>query len=142
MPRSRTITALSPWALALSAGGFGASSALCSNSVLSETLSPGAELKAIVFTRNCGATTAFSTPVSFLPTSATLLARDSGNLFIADTDHGAVPAGPGGGPDVQVEWVGRNRLRVRHDHRARIFKAEQTVAGVRIEYRPPARDGA
>jgi hypothetical protein len=95
-----------------------------------------------MFTRDCGATTAASTQVSILPVSATLRAADGGNLFIADTDHGAAPAGPGGGPKVQVEWVGRNRLRLRHDPRARVFKAEPMVAGVRIEYVAPGRDGA
>lgn len=135
MRRSRS-TAVGPLlcALGLASGCFGDSKASCNNIPLTELPSPGAELKAVIFTRDCGATTAASTQVSILPISATLRAADGGNLFIADTGHGAAPAGPGGGPQVQVEWVGRNRLRLRHDHRARVFKAEPMVAGVRIEY--------
>jgi hypothetical protein len=59
----------------------------CNNTVLSETNSPGAELKAVVFTRSCGATTGVSTHVSILPETANLRPKDGGNLFIADTDH-------------------------------------------------------
>jgi hypothetical protein len=130
------------WALALIGGCFGDSLALCSNTILAETPSPGAELKAVVFTRDCGATTAFSTQVSILPTGATLAASEGGNLFVADTDHGAAPAGPGGGPNVKVEWVGRNRLRLHHDPRARVFQSGGVVAGVRVEYLALTRDGA
>ena len=114
----------------------------CSNTILAEVASPGAELKAVVFTRDCGATTGFSTQVSVLPAAAKLPVADGGNLFVADTDHGRASPGIGGGPKVQVEWVGRNRLRVIHDPRARVFKAVEKVAAARVEYVPPVPDGA
>jgi hypothetical protein len=55
---------------------------------------------------------------------------------------GRLRPAPAAGAAVEVEWVGCNRLRLRHDARARVFKAEQKVAGVRIEYLAPSRDGA
>jgi len=96
-------------------------------------MSPGAELKAVIFTRNCGATTAFSTHVSVLP-AGSRLPHGGGNLFIADTDHGAASAEAARGPEVRVDWVGRNRLRIYRDPRARVFKAAPEIAAVRVEY--------
>lgn len=136
------MTVISFAALGLLGGCLSDSLATCSNRAISETPSPDAKLQAVVFTRDCGATTGYGTHVSILPSSAALSPKDGGNLFIADANHGAAPSGPGTGPDVQVEWVGRNRLRLRHDHRARVFKAEQLVAGVRVEYLAPTRCAA
>ena len=39
----------------------------CGNEILSEMRSPDGRLKFIVFQRDCGATTAFSTQVSIIP---------------------------------------------------------------------------
>ena len=93
-----------------------------------------------MFTRDCGATTGSGTHVSILPNRATQ-PMDGGNVFIADGNHRTSPVGAAANLDVQVEWVGRNRLRLRADPRARVFKAEKLVAGVRIEYPTPTRDG-
>jgi hypothetical protein len=137
-----TTTVFASCSIGLLGGCLGDSLATCSNSPISETPSPGAEFKAVVFTRDCGATTGFGTHVSILSNGTALSPSDGGNLFIADDNHGAAPAGAGGGPDVQVEWVGRNRLQLRHDHRVRVFKAEEMVLEVKVEYLGPARDGA
>jgi hypothetical protein len=110
-------------------GCLGDPMATCRNSVVSETPSPGAELKAVVFTRDCGATTGSGTHVSVLPYRAALSPRDEGNIFIMESE------------DVHVEWVGRNRLRLGPDPRAHVFKAKKLVAGVRIEYPAPTGDG-
>lgn len=106
---------------------------MCDNQPLSEAKSPGGAHRAVVFTRNCGATTGFSTQVSILPGGGEL-PNDGGNAFVADDDHGAAPAGPGGGPVVEAVWLGENRLRIRHHPRARVFHSETRVGDVEVVY--------
>jgi hypothetical protein len=100
----------------------------CQNQQLSSVSAPNRELRAVTFERSCGATTGFSTQISLLGTNEE--ATTSGNLFIADTDHGKAPSGPGGGPRVSAEWRGADTLLIRHHPNARVFKAEKTLGGV------------
>ena len=65
---------------------------LCGNEVARTVLSPSGKMKAVVFNRNCGATTGFNTQVSILPVSSAL-PDDGGNTLILD---GTVP--------LKVEW--------------------------------------
>jgi hypothetical protein len=97
----------------------------CGNQVVQVIPSPDGKLKAVVFERDCGATTEFSTQVSILPAGDKLL-NDGGNLFVAD-DHGAAPSGPGGGPRVGLAWTAKRQLLLRYDHSARVFKTENRV---------------
>jgi len=108
-------------------------SELCGNSPLLEVPSPTGNLKAVVFERNCGATTGFSTQVSVL-CAASSLPNEGGNLFVADTNHNAAPSGPGGGPLVQVVWVGPSAIRIWHHPLARVIRSEPSANGVRVEY--------
>lgn len=93
---------------------------LCGNEVIAEVPSPDGKYKVVVFQRDCGATTGFSTQLSLLP-SKRMLDDVPGNIFVADTNHGAAPSGPGGGPSVAVHWLGSDALEVVHHPRARIF---------------------
>ncbi|MBX3610972.1 MAG: hypothetical protein KF871_13865 [Hydrogenophaga sp.] len=106
----------------------------CTNRVLDNQPSPDGHWRAVVFERNCGASTGFSTQVSVLAVRAELRNR-AGNLFIADTDHGAAPSGRGGGPAVTVQWRSARQLVVRHHPAARVFKAMPSVNGVAVSYR-------
>ncbi|NOR57306.1 MAG: hypothetical protein GQ474_02160 [Sulfurimonas sp.] len=54
---------------------------LCANKIHSELLSPNKSIKAVIFQRDCGATTGFSTHISILDSKQTL-ENDSGNIFI------------------------------------------------------------
>lgn len=74
---------------------------LCGNTLLAETPSPEGNLRAVVFERNCGATTSFSTQVSVIESGSTL-PNEGGNVFIATTGHGKAPSDQGWGPDVQI----------------------------------------
>ena len=87
----------------------------------------------VVFQRYCGATTGFSTQVSLLPVGIRK-PEGAGNTFIADTNHGAAPSGPGGGPRVQVAWQGNRGFVVRYQSSARVFKAETMLAGYKVAY--------
>jgi hypothetical protein len=124
-----TVSAGVAW-LGLEALGRG----LCGNEILVDVPSPARDHKAVVFQRNCGATTGFSTQVSVLPFHKRLPA-ESGNVFVADTDHGRAEPGPGRGPAVEVTWLNAQELLVLHDAAARVFRAENTRGTVRVVYR-------
>jgi hypothetical protein len=113
----------------------------CANRAISQSYSPDREFKAVVFQRDCGATTGFSTQVSvfsanehFLTEGSWLSSTKPGNVFVADTDHGKAPSGTEGGPVVGVEWAGPRRLRITHDKRARVFVRERTIDNVELVY--------
>jgi len=106
---------------------------MCRNEIISEIPSPEGKLKVVVFQRDCGATTGFSTQVSILSGNQ-LLENEGGNLFISDTDHGAAPSGPGGGPALAVTWQNENSVRMSYHQKTRVFKQESTVGGASVSY--------
>jgi hypothetical protein len=110
---------------------FGGSS--CANELLAEAVSPDGKLKAVVFQRDCGATTGFSTQVSVFAASAGV-GNSAGNVFTSDTNHGLAPSGPGGGPLVKVNWRSPSVLVVSHHAAARVFIAEPQVGSVKVNY--------
>ena len=73
---------------------------LCSNEILAEELSPDGKLKAVIFTRNCGATTGYNRQVSILRVSETL-PNDGGNVFITDDE-----------PTLLVRWSDNTNLTI------------------------------
>src|SRR5262245_41053749 len=99
---------------------------LCANSVVAEVPSPDSLRRAVVFERDCGATTDFSTQVSVLR-SGEELTNDGGNTFIV----------AGRGPSVEVHWQDSGRLHVRYDPRAHTFRKETAAGGAAITYDPP-----
>lgn len=56
---------------------------MCGNYLHSESISPNGRYKAVIFQRDCGATTGFSTQISIVKTSEVLKNRP-GNIFIVD----------------------------------------------------------
>lgn len=114
-------------------GTLSGCSVLCDNDLVKETLSPDGKWKAVVFQRDCGATTGFSTQLSVLKAAKNLPNRN-GNVLIADTDHGKAPAAKWGGPDVQARWPSNNILQVSFHPATRIFKQEMKFAEVTVEY--------
>ncbi len=138
----RLILILLSLQIALSVSGC--ESSMCANQVLQEIPSPDNKLKAVVFQRDCGATTGFSTQVSVIK-SDEKLSNTGGNVFSADTDHGKVPAGPGGGPYVNVNWIGFHDLEIIYPQQARKFQSVDKVAiatglfksdSISVKYRP------
>ena len=105
----------------------------CVNDQLSEVPSPDGVRRAVVFERNCGGTTPFSTQVSVLPTGVTL-PDSGGNVFVADTDRGRAPAATGGGPRVAARWLAPDTLEIRYDPRARIFLHELRGSGAAVRF--------
>ena len=107
---------------------------MCRNEVLTEVVSPGGQHKVVVFQRDCGATTGFSTQISLIRANEHL-DNDSGNIFVADTNHGDAPSGPGGGPAVSVNWLSSDAVEVLHHPKTRIFLAIPKASGVAVSYR-------
>ncbi len=105
----------------------------CRNEIISESNAPGNAMKYVVFQRDCGATTGFSTQVSLIKVGETLK-NEGGNIFIADTNHDEAPSGAGGGPEVRIKWVSDTQLQIRHHQLVRIFRSERAIDGVLIDY--------
>jgi hypothetical protein len=114
--------------------GFGT---LCNTDLLQTISSPSGRRKLVVFQRDCGATTGFSTQASLLTARDHLTGK--GNVFIADTDRGKAPSGPGGGPRLAASWIAEDTVELRYHPNTRVFRAESVQAGVTIRY---ARDSA
>src|SRR5258708_5279519 len=95
---------------------------MCGNTVVQTVPSPDGQLKVIIFERDCGATTGFSTQVSILR-SSDKLPNEAGNLLIIDHSHSATPGGLGGGPGAAVVWSGRRQLLIKYDPWARVFRS-------------------
>ena len=101
----------------------------CENTILAESPSPGANQQAVIFDRSCGATTGFSWQVSVLAAQEKLPSSSGGNVFVADSDHGAVKE-----MTVTARWVSRDQLVIRYPARARVFKKEVQARGVAVVY--------
>ena len=119
----------------------GAFSDVCGNRVLSVVPSPDDQLQAVIFERDCGATTDFSTQVTLLRRGAPP-PSEVGNMLIVDADHGRAPTRPGGGPVVTVRWVRPDSLEIRFHRRARVFRQAELVGAVKIGYSLFGEDGA
>ena len=117
----------------------------CGNEQLATEVSPDGVLRAIVFQRDCGAPTGFSTQVSILQAQEPFLTEGrgfrstkAGNTFIAEKGATPPPRWPGGGPWVKVEWrgAGHATLLIHYDSQANIFRRESHVRDVAIQYHP------
>jgi hypothetical protein len=128
--------------LAVAVGGFLLAGNGCENEVLAEVVAPDASARAVVFQRSCGATTGFSTQVSILPAGAEL-SSEPGNAFVSDTNHGASPSGPGGGPELALAWRSPNELVIAHHPATRVLNHVPVVNGVKVHAQSglPHRDG-
>ena len=127
-----TRIATATFAAGLFLSGCSACDSMCGNEIISSVPSPSGTHYAVVFQRNCGATTGFSTQVSVLP-AGKRLPNDPGNTFIADEGHDySVPL------DVAVSWDSEKVVRLEYDARLRIFRNESQVRGVKVVYSPHA----
>jgi hypothetical protein len=90
-------------------------------------------VEAVLFQRDCGATTGFTTQVAIVSKGTDVSAADA--IFVADGDHGAASAAEWGGPWAEIEWPSAERLIIRYDRAARVFRATQQ-AGVTVDFLP------
>lgn len=86
-------------------------------------------MRAVLFSRDCGATTGFSTQLSILLINESLPGT-SGNVFIEDGNHGASEYW------AKVRWDSPKRIVVSYPSHARLFRKETLVKGVAVIYEP------
>jgi hypothetical protein len=105
--------------MALLVGGCGDP---CGNEISQTVKSPSGKLDAVVFNRNCGATTGFNTQVSVIP-AGTNLPAEGGNVFITN-----------GAPPIQVNWQSETKLHIGGVSGVEAVKKEGKILGVEIMY--------
>lgn len=123
---------LVPIAILLIFGTF-ADQSICKNSIISEIVSPSKDLKAVIFVRDCGATTGFVTHLSIIKSDEKTL-DGVGNTFIADTDHGRAPESAAGGPAIEISCTNQTHMVVTHHQSVRIFSSQNEIHGIHIKY--------
>jgi len=114
----------------------------CGNEVLASVTSPDGGVVAVVFQRDCGATTDFSTQVSAVPSGAKFLeqptvfrATQKGNVFIADRGGSRPDGWEGGGPWAQASWSTQpDTLIIKYDPGARVFVKQSSALGRNVKY--------
>ena len=104
----------------------------CQNTIASRSISPNGARAAVLFQRDCGATTSFSTQISVLRPDEE--PSDGGNAFVADDDHGAARVGSWEGPWAETKWLAPDHLLIRYAAKSRPFKRSNDIAGVKITY--------
>jgi hypothetical protein len=109
------------------------SDVLCRNETVASLKSPDGKHRAILFMRECGATTDYTTQVSIVASSWSY--HDIGNVFVADAYARDAKRGLWGGPWAEVAWISPQQLLVSYDAHSRVFTQNATVRGVHITYR-------
>jgi hypothetical protein len=98
---------------------------MCGNEVVHQVYSPNGRYKVIVFERNCGATTGYTTHISVLGSNTSLGGR-VGNVLGAD-----------GHPDLfelEVEWQDDTLFVIQHDAGFVPVFAKDKVRGIQVQY--------
>jgi hypothetical protein len=124
-------------AAALLVSGVSGCSDACQNSSIATAAAPSGDRKAVLFRRDCGSTTGFSSQVSV--TEPDEAPSGQGNAFIADVGHDVADAAAWGGPWVELRWVAPHQLLIRYDTKARVFRQDATVSGVTVTYEKVTR---
>ena len=116
---------------------------LCRNEEVERVASPDRRVDAVLFQRDCGATTGFSTQVTVVPVGQAI-AVEPESVFVADSDRGKAPAAAWGGPMASIAWAQSGHLVVPYDARSRVFQdaseivvpLESGPATIRIDHQP------
>ena len=122
-------------ALLVSASLIGCTGGLCSNDIIGTYPSPSGNTQAVVFVRNCGATTQYGTNVSIL-LSGDKLGDEAGNVFLVTTApvSPAVPRNSIGGPQVDVKWLRGDTLTIAYPAGVEIRRQVVVERGIPIRY--------
>jgi hypothetical protein len=112
--------------------GLGACSDICSNTEVARSTSPDGRFDAVLFQRDCGATTGFSSQISLVAAGENI--DSSSPLYRADDDHGAAQVGAWGGPWTEAKWIAADKLLVRYAERSRIFEQDEYSDGISVSY--------
>ncbi len=114
---------------------MGALSGACDGSIIASSSSPDGQHRAVLFERDCGATSASTSQVSIVA-NGEALGSSAANAFVADSNHQALRATAWGGPDTRLSWIAPATLEIHYDRGARVFLHETPVKGIAIRYVP------
>jgi len=122
--------------------GLSGCSSPCENEIVKEVVGPSG-LRAVVFVRNCGATSDFVASVSIL-SKEERLPNDNGNVFNDfDGSRQHYHLSDQGALDVRVGWDGPSRLVISYPWAISV-DTQSTFRGVVVSYEPrydPLEDG-
>jgi hypothetical protein len=102
----------------------------CQNSTISTAGAPTGNMKAVLFQRDCSATTAFSSHVSL----ANMDEVSSGKATFLSPAPTTAQHASWGGPWVELRWLSPRNLLVRYDAKAQVFTQSESVSGVKVSY--------
>lgn len=105
----------------------------CDSSAIEEFRSPSGKRKVVVFVRDCGATTSFSTQASLVDADSPA-PKGAGNILILDDDNGKAPADDHGKIPVNVRFIDESTLALAYPARTRVFQQVAKKDGVAIHY--------
>lgn len=106
---------------------------MCGNKIIRTEFSPDKKYKIVIFLRDCGATTNFSTQVSILKV-AEKLKNESGNIFSADSERGKAKIDENNIVAIKSKWISNNKVIITYDKNARIFKTQNSLDEIEIDY--------
>lgn len=105
---------------------------MCENKLFDEKSNFQNNYKAILFVRNCGASTGFSKQLSIIEFDDKLN-NDTGNIFISDNNHGNAKS-DSFGPIIEINWIDNKTLKVSYSKNIRVFKKEFIFKNIKIIY--------
>jgi hypothetical protein len=132
---ARVIFAIAGLALLMACGTIDP----CGNTILEEVPSPTGKYRAIIFQRDCGATTGYSTQVSILNSSDTFYSKPNrfksssqSNCFVCDHTF----SGPDStSPLVKAHWISPTKVEIQYDKLARTFMKNTQSGEVTVVYK-------
>jgi hypothetical protein len=107
---------------------------MCGNQIVTEQLSPDKKYKLVVFVRDCGATTGYSTQISILSSDKKLMDDQTGNVLRLSDDYHGNYLNNYGGAEARVEWVAVKKILIYFDINAEALRKESKVMGVEFLY--------
>ncbi len=93
----------------------------CENEVIKEISNGSKTYKAVLFKRDCGATTKSSTQISILPLSQ-ILPNEGGNVFITESEN------------LSTEWKNNTTLLIKYVGHERVFRQDSVYREIKISY--------
>lgn len=107
---------------------------MCGNDAYEEFPSPNGKLKAVLFERDCGATTPFSTQVSIIENNQKL-ENAPGNAFIGSDDGRAPLTNHQTMERLEIKWVDDEHMVIRYDARGSTQETNpKIVRNVQVQY--------
>ena len=98
----------------------------CGNEICQRFDSRSGRYKILKFSRDCGATTGFSTQISILPIAKNLSNEESGNVFVCNAYINDT--------SVKVQWNNDSSVMIIYKKDLKILKNDSAINGIKIKY--------